>query len=325
MADYSTIKGFNVQVLSADPPAPQDGQVWYNTTTGTMKAYGQIGTGAWTAGGGLNNAMQEAGGVGTPGAAIVAGGSPPPTGKVAETYDGSSWTVSTSMNDSKIYPGNIGTQTTAMFAGSTNPPFTASTEVWNGASWTELNAMNTGRGMMYSSIAGTPSAAIVSGGSNPPGTGLNLAESFNGTTWTAMTAMPATARGGSGAGTQTSYIAWGGYPDSTVSQVWNGASWSTVSAMTVNRRMFQESGASDSSAMAAAGTYPPGVRLTICEQWNGTAWTEVADMAATKEGGEGGGTTSSAWAAGGYGPAGTGGPAMEIWAIPTTTKTFTAS
>ena len=76
--------------------------------------------------------------------------------------------------------------------------------------------------------------------------------------------------------------------------------------------------------MAAAGTYPPGVRLTICEQWNGTAWTEVADTSATKEGGMGGGTTSSAWIAGGYGPAGnTAGPAMEIWAVPTTTKTFT--
>ena len=68
------------------------------------------------------------------------------------------------MNDPKIYPGNIGTQTAAMLAGSTNPPFTASTEVWNGASWTELNAMNTARGMLASSIAGSQSAGIVSGG-----------------------------------------------------------------------------------------------------------------------------------------------------------------
>ena len=131
MATYSTIKGFNVQVLSADPPAPGEGQVWYNTTTGTMKGYGLIGTGAWTAGGGLSGGYQEGGGLGSPTAAIVAGGSP--AGTAAETYNGTSWTSITAMTDPKIYPGNIGTETTAMMAGSTNPPFTASTEVWNGA------------------------------------------------------------------------------------------------------------------------------------------------------------------------------------------------
>ena len=32
MAEYIGIKGFTVQTLSADPPAPIVGQVWYNTT-----------------------------------------------------------------------------------------------------------------------------------------------------------------------------------------------------------------------------------------------------------------------------------------------------
>ena len=39
MADYSTIHGFTVQTLAADPPAPGEGQVWYNTATGTIKGY----------------------------------------------------------------------------------------------------------------------------------------------------------------------------------------------------------------------------------------------------------------------------------------------
>ena len=54
--------------------------------------------------------------------------------------------------------------------------------------------------------------------------------------------MPTATRGGSGAGTSTSYIAWGGYPDSFDSVTWNGSSWTEITAMTVNRRMFQESG-----------------------------------------------------------------------------------
>ena len=324
MANYKGIKGYKVQSRGSDPTA-NEGQIWYNTASSALK-YDAVAAGAWGAGGGLNNGMQESGGVGSPTAAICAGGSPPPTGLVAESYNGTSWTVITSMSDPKIYQGNIGTQTTAMMAGSGNPPFTASTEVWNGASWTELNAMNTGRGQLASSIAGTPSAAIVSGGANPPSTALTNAESFNGTTWTAMTVLPTAVKGGSGAGTQTSYIAWGGYPATTDSVVWNGSSWTEITAMTVNRRMFQESGTSDTSAMAACGTYPPGVRLTICEQWNGTSWTEVADTSATKEGGSGGGTTTSAWIGGGYGPGGAAAPAMEIWdGAPAVVKTVTVS
>ena len=62
MANFSTIKGFNVQVLSADPPAPQEGQVWYNTTSGTMKGYVMtLGTGAWSSGGVTNSIHSHVG------------------------------------------------------------------------------------------------------------------------------------------------------------------------------------------------------------------------------------------------------------------------
>ena len=39
MATYITVHGYTVQVLSADPSNPTEGQVWYNTATGTMKGY----------------------------------------------------------------------------------------------------------------------------------------------------------------------------------------------------------------------------------------------------------------------------------------------
>jgi len=39
MATYITVKGMAVEVLSADPSNPTEGQVWYNTTTNTLKGY----------------------------------------------------------------------------------------------------------------------------------------------------------------------------------------------------------------------------------------------------------------------------------------------
>jgi hypothetical protein len=39
MATYTSIQGSAVQVLSADPSNPVDGQMWYNTTSGTLKTY----------------------------------------------------------------------------------------------------------------------------------------------------------------------------------------------------------------------------------------------------------------------------------------------
>ena len=39
MATYITLKGIAVQVLAADPANPTEGQVWYNTTSDTLKGY----------------------------------------------------------------------------------------------------------------------------------------------------------------------------------------------------------------------------------------------------------------------------------------------
>jgi hypothetical protein len=37
MADYKNIKGFNIQYLDSDPPNPIEGQMWFNSTTQTLK------------------------------------------------------------------------------------------------------------------------------------------------------------------------------------------------------------------------------------------------------------------------------------------------
>jgi hypothetical protein len=49
MATYSTIKGFTVLVLASDPSNPVTGQVWYNTTSQTLKGYNGSSTVTFTA------------------------------------------------------------------------------------------------------------------------------------------------------------------------------------------------------------------------------------------------------------------------------------
>jgi hypothetical protein len=49
MADYKNIKGFNIQYLDSDPPNPIEGQMWFNSTTQTLKGAEAGGT-SWNLG-----------------------------------------------------------------------------------------------------------------------------------------------------------------------------------------------------------------------------------------------------------------------------------
>jgi hypothetical protein len=53
MADYKNIKGFNIQYLDSDPPNPIEGQMWFNSTTQTLKGaeVGGAPAGTWASGG----------------------------------------------------------------------------------------------------------------------------------------------------------------------------------------------------------------------------------------------------------------------------------
>ena len=39
MATYKGIKGFKIENLAADPSNPIEGEIWYNSTSGTLKFY----------------------------------------------------------------------------------------------------------------------------------------------------------------------------------------------------------------------------------------------------------------------------------------------
>jgi hypothetical protein len=73
MADYKNIKGFNIQYLDSDPPNPIEGQMWFNSTTQTLKGaeVGGAPAGTWSSGGTLNTGHGYGTGFGTQTAAVM--------------------------------------------------------------------------------------------------------------------------------------------------------------------------------------------------------------------------------------------------------------
>jgi hypothetical protein len=58
MTLYKGIQGFSVQNLSADPTDPNEGQLWYNSTSNVWKLTSATTAGAWATGGNLNTARR---------------------------------------------------------------------------------------------------------------------------------------------------------------------------------------------------------------------------------------------------------------------------
>ena len=76
MTTYKELFGKYVQNLSSDPTSTDaEGQIWYNTTTGTFRtALGSYGV--WAAGGNMNTARSAFAGGGLQTSAIGFGGNP---------------------------------------------------------------------------------------------------------------------------------------------------------------------------------------------------------------------------------------------------------
>ena len=94
MADYKNIKGFNIQYLDSDPPNPIEGQMWFNSTTQTLKGAeaATIVDATWASGGDLNTARNTKGTTaGTQNASSVFANAPglgvsTPPNAIAELY-----------------------------------------------------------------------------------------------------------------------------------------------------------------------------------------------------------------------------------------------
>jgi hypothetical protein len=64
MTDYINIKGQNIEVVSSDPSNPTLGQIWYNSTSQTLKGQG-FAAGSWASATSMGTARAELAGAGT--------------------------------------------------------------------------------------------------------------------------------------------------------------------------------------------------------------------------------------------------------------------
>ena len=334
MATYKGIQGYSVQTLSSDPSptASVEGQLWYNSTSGSYKIAIAAG-GAWSAGNNLNLGKGEMGSAqsGTQSACMIFGGDAPPgtspPGYLDETeqYDGTSWTEVADLNLGRSMVGGLGTNTAAMCVAGNYPTDTNYDEIWDGTSWAET--ANTLAARAGGAAAGTTTAALMCGGTwNPTGGRMTNCETWNGTSWTeGNNILVATTYFGM-VGSTTAALMYsgniaGGALITDETATYNGTSWTEVNDLNTARNSAGKFG-TVTAAICVGGTLNPGDQK-ITEQYNGTSWSEVGDLTTARVNMGNAGTTALGLAAGGNPGYLT---ATEEWGDPTySVKTVTTS
>jgi len=309
MSEYKTIFGKAVKALASDPTdAGAEGQVWYNSTSGTFKSV--VGTPAWISGGNLPTALSATSGTGDTNAALNFGGLNPTPANVDTTYayDGSTWaSPGATLSLARRSLGGAGTQTAAVaFGGVAVPGITAVTDNYNGTVWTASGSLSTARRDIGG--AGTQIAAIAFGGEVPGSPSFSAAvEEYNGTAWTSGGSLPAATKNPGSAGTLTAGLAFGGVitgPAKTnVTSEYNGTSWSPGGNLNTTRSELGGSGI-QTAAAAFGGEAAPGAS-SATESYDGSSWTTAsASLATARYGGGGAGDSNiSALYFGGFGTA----------------------
>lgn len=252
------------ETLSADPSAPELGQVWYRTDTNVFRGAVADGGGAstWVARSDMNSVRKELAAAGTG-------------------------------SDTTSFGGNTG-------GGDT---YSARTERFdNGTNiWTNRTDMNTGRRDLGG--IGTAALSLAFGGVRAIGVS-NLTELFDGglNTWTNKANLNVSRFRLAGAGNSTNGLSFGGDTGgskySAVTEIYDGGanSWST--STNLNMRRSNLAGAGTSSSALSFGGFNA-IRLGNTEAWDGTAttWTSKADMNvnANQMGGAGSDANDAMW------------------------------
>ena len=304
MSTYREIVGKKIKKVSSDPSTGLDGEMWYNSATGSLRALAM--SSGWSSSSPLTTAREGGGSLGTQTASLYVGGESPPVVNITEEYNGTGWTTGGNMNTTRYRTASAGILTAGLiFGGYAGPPVPTgvknSTESYNGTSWTSsphnLNTARTSAGG-----AGTSTSALCFGGSNllPPTYYMATTESYDGEGWSSENNMNTARQGLVGAGaSESAVVAFGGYTSSppTVSsnstETWDGTNWTAANNMNTARYLLSGDG-TQTAAIAAGGIDGPSTYKNSTETWDGTDWTAAPNMA-TGRGILGGAGTSPAF------------------------------
>jgi hypothetical protein len=227
---------------------------------------------SWTEGNNLTIVREcSTSGFGTQTAGAVAGGGAPDqpaTGYSDSTdeYDGTSWSEGGDINSARLGMATCGTQTAGFGAGGyqganhpeSPPSNTTKCEQYDGTSWTEVADLNTARSSM--GHFGTQTASIACRGSSNP------TESWDGSSWTNLSASPIVFNGGNhGGGTQTAGITYG--PRSgDYTELWDGTTWASSIKYSTSRG---GNCAGDASAGLLCGGFTGSGNSNATEEYTG--------------------------------------------------------
>jgi hypothetical protein len=135
---------------------------------------------------------------------------------------------------------------------------------------------NLPQGFNGSAAAGIQTAALSFGGidSSGPGRTANT-NSYNGTSWSPVSAMNTARYYLYGVGTQTAALGFGGYTASisTATEEWNGSSWTTVTAMPSGNYNGAAAGI-QTAAIGFGGSPSPAITFL----YDGTNWTTGGNL-----------------------------------------------
>ena len=324
MTTYKQIFGKPVKILSSDPANEAEGQVWYNSTSGTFKSV--VAIGAWSSGSNLLTGRRGARNIGTQASSLFVSGNlvgPPGTTLtvIVEEYNGSGWSSSPSVSNAVYGFSNAGTSTAGLKAGGFYPPIN-NTEEYDGSSWTGGGALNQARGTV--SGAGTQTAGLAFGGRGTPDTTYRAnAEEYNGSAWANVNAMPTASGDNIGGGIQTSAISAGGENPTLLSNVfeYDGTNWTTGTSLPAGNSDAAGSGSGSTDFLVFGGTVSPN---TTSLKYDGSAWTATASLATGRRSLAGSGSPSSASIAAGGAPVTNNGTNTEEYNFSATVTTGAA-
>ena len=312
MTTYPQIKGLRVKYLSADPSGAEDGQVWYNSTTGNLRVDGILAPGSFSSGGNLSTGRYAIGSAGTFTAGLAIGGDLYPAGSrgsnSTEEYNGTAWTGGGNLSTSASWRAGAGTQTAASgtagnaYGGS----YISTSENYNGSSWTSAPSAPY---IAEGSVSTGSRPASIWGGGGSPATSPEYPPKFfygDGEGWTAITdSNNANRYAAVFTGTQTAALLTGGSsPQTANTESWDGSSWTNLSAYTniVANAGGNRVGTSGAAVLAGGASPPTPAQSTRSSHWDGSSWSTDASMAQAHNSSASAGTQASYYVAGGPSP-----------------------
>ena len=284
MATYQDIKGLKVKYLSTDPSTLVGGEVWYNSTTGTLK--GVVLAESWYSSAANVTPRTVIGcGGGTQTNAIISSttGTDSPTCLLAESYNGTGWTSETAVPTALGYSTGTGASAEAYVQlGGGYPSRTGTALDYDGSSWTSGTAIPGGApGYIEGGACGPAPTALFAGGNN----GDSTTWERSGGSWTAGGAMNQGVYAPTMVGTPTAAISMGGltYPGGyrDYNQSYNGTAWAAETVLPTIRGYAGGAGI-QTNAILFGGNSPGPAAVVTSLKWDGSSWTSGASLATAR-------------------------------------------